>query len=232
MNARATVQTVHHPLTPAVAGIHLVTDDRLPFARTREIVAAAVAEGVAVVQLRVKNSSARELLEQTGELSAVIGGRAVFLVDDRVDIVLAARDAGARVDGVHLGQGDLPVEAARRLLGASSIIGWTANRPEHFAAAAAMPHGTVDYFGVGAIRPTTTKADPPPVIGVAGFAALAARTTLPCVAIGGLTAADAAALRDSGAAGVAVISAVSAAADPGLAARELCAAFAPAAVAR
>ncbi|GAA5203282.1 thiamine phosphate synthase [Microbacterium jejuense] len=201
--------------------LHLVTDDRLPFARTRDVVAAAVEAGVDVVQLRVKGGTARDLLAQTVALSAVVAGRATFVVDDRVDIVLAARGTGVRVDGVHLGQSDLPPDAARRLLGAESVIGWTANTPAHLGAAAAFPPGTLDYLGVGVIRPTSTKPDHPPALGVDGFARLAAATPLPCVAIGGIGLSDVAPLRAAGAAGVAVVSLLSAADDPAVVAREL-----------
>ena len=201
--------------------LHLVTDDRLPFERTRDVVAAAVDAGVDVVQLRVKGGTARELLAQTVALSGVVAGRALFVVDDRVDIVLAARDAGAGVDGVHLGQSDLPPDAARRLLGAHAVVGWTANTPAHLAAAAGLPDGTLDYLGVGVIRPTSTKPDHPPALGVDGFARLAAATPLPCIAIGGIALDDVAPLRDAGAAGVAVVSLLSAADDPAAAAREL-----------
>jgi thiamine-phosphate pyrophosphorylase len=141
------------------------------------------------------------------------------LVDDRVDVVLAARDRGARVDGVHLGQSDLPVEVARRLLGAESVIGLTANTVDHLAAADALQPGTVDYLGVGVIRPTATKPDHPAPLGVDGFAALVARTSIPCVAIGGVRPDDVAGLRAAGAAGVAVVSAISGASDPRAAAR-------------
>jgi len=201
--------------------LHFVTDDRLPFDRTRDVVAVAVDAGVDVVQLRVKGGTARDLLAQTVALSDVVAGRALFVVDDRVDIVFAARDAGARVDGVHLGQGDLPPQSARRLLGDDALIGWTAHTPAHLAAAAAFPAGTLDYLGVGVIRPTSTKPDHPPALGVEGFGVLAAATTLPCIAIGGIGLDDVAPLRDAGAAGIAVVSLLSAADDPAEAARAL-----------
>jgi len=201
--------------------LHFVTDDRLPFDRTRDVVAAVVEAGVDVVQLRVKGGTARDLLAQTIALSDVAAGRALFVVDDRVDIVLAARDAGARVDGVHLGQSDLPPDAARRLLGADAVVGWTAHTAAHLEAAAAFLPGTLDYLGVGVIRPTSTKPDHPPALGVDGFARLAAATPLPCIAIGGIGLDDVAPLREAGAAGVAVVSLLSAADDPAAAARAL-----------
>lgn len=195
-------------------GLHLVTDDRVPFARLLEVVDAAASEGADVVQLRAKSLSGREFVRQARAMADAVAGRALVIVNDRIDVALAARDAGARIDGVHLGQGDLPPDTARRLLGADAVIGWTANTPGHLAAASALPDGTLDYLGVGVVRPTSTKADHPPALGVDGFAGLAARTPLPCIAIGGVVAADVEALRTAGAAGIAVVSAICAAADP------------------
>ncbi|WP_347976307.1 thiamine phosphate synthase [Microbacterium sp. ProA8] len=201
--------------------VHLVTDDRLPFDRLLDVVDAAVGAGVDVVQLRAKSVSARELLRQAVVMADVVDRRCLLLVNDRVDVAVAARDAGARVDGVHLGQGDLPPETARRLLGAHAIIGWTANSPEHAAAASALPSGVVDYLGVGVIRPTSTKPDHPPALGIDGFAAFATSTTAPCVAIGGVRVSDVAPLREAGAAGIAVVSEICAAADPAAASHAL-----------
>ena len=194
--------------------LHLVTDHRVPFEDLLGIVDAAIDGGVTVVQLRDKVVSARELVAHAVALSAVVGGRAALVVDDRLDVVLAARDAGARVDGIHLGQSDIPPLTARRLLGPDAILGWTANTPAHLDAAHAMPPGTLDYLGIGVIRPTATKTDHPEPLGVEGFGRLAAATSLPCIAIGGIVADDVVALRAAGAAGVAVVSAICAAADP------------------
>lgn len=201
--------------------LHLVTDHRVPFARLREIVDAAVGAGVAVVQLRDKVATGGELFARALDLADVVAGRCAFVIDDRLDVALAARDRGARVDGIHLGQSDLPVDAARALLGADALIGWTANTPAHLAAAAALPPGTVDYLGVGVIRATATKPDHPRPLGVDGFAALAASAPLPCVAIGGIDVDDVAALRRARAAGIAVVSVVCGADDPGAVVRDL-----------
>ena len=208
-------------MTGVDLSLHLVTDHRMPFARVADVVDAAASSGVSVVQFRDKTATGHDLFDRVTALADVIAGRVMFVVDDRVDVVLAARAAGARVDGVHLGQTDLPVFAARRLLGADSLIGWTANTAAHFAAAAALPSGTVDYLGVGVIRATSTKTDHPEPLGIDGFAGLVASAPLPCVAIGGIEVGDVAALRRAGAAGVAVVSAVSGAADPAAATRAL-----------
>ncbi|MDF2918800.1 MULTISPECIES: thiamine phosphate synthase [Microbacterium] len=201
--------------------LHLVTDHRVAFSRLRDIVDESVDAGVTVVQLRDKVATGGELYARALDLADVIAGRCAFVVDDRLDIVLAARANGARVDGIHLGQNDLPVDVARTLLGPDALVGWTANTPAHLAAAAAFPDGTIDYLGVGVIRATATKPDHPRPLGVDGFAELAASTVLPCVAIGGIDVDDVGPLRRAGAAGVAVVSAVCAADDPGAVVRAL-----------
>lgn len=205
--------------------LHLVTDHRVPFPRLRDIVDEAVTAGVSVVQLRDKLATGAELFARVLDLADVVAGRCAFVVDDRLDIALAARDRGARVDGIHLGQSDLPVDAARALIGRDALVGWTANTPAHLEAAAAFPAGTIDYLGVGVIRATATKPDHPQPLGVDGFAGLAASTALPCVAIGGIGVGDVEALHAAGAAGIAVVSAVCAADDPGTVVRNLRAAW-------
>ncbi|MCD2443440.1 thiamine phosphate synthase [Agromyces sp. SYSU K20354] len=201
--------------------VYLVTDAVRCGARGVEsVVADAIDGGVSVVQLRDKTADASAFLRQLERLSSVVDGRAALLVNDRLDIALAARAYGLPVDGVHLGQGDAAVSVARDRLGPEAIVGLTASSEPHLAAVRRMPRGTVDYLGVGVIRATSTKPDHAPVIGVAGFARIAAAAELPCVAIGGITHADVPALRKARAAGVAVVSAVCGATDPrGAAAR-------------
>ncbi|QWL32063.1 thiamine phosphate synthase [Rathayibacter toxicus] len=202
--------------------VYLVTDTRQCGERgVPTVVAAAVEAGVRTVQVRDHEASTAELLTLVLAVASVLDERTVVLVDDRVDVVLAARLAGAVVHGVHLGQSDLPTVAARSLLGANSVIGLTVNTPTQLAHAHALPPGTVDYFGMGVIRTTATKSDHPEPLGLDGFASLASGTALPCVAIGGVTAGDVAPLRRAGAAGVAVVSAICAAPDPGHAAHLL-----------
>jgi len=195
--------------------VTLVTDAALCGPRgVAAVVAAAVDGGVRVVQLRDKTADADDLLRQLEALAVAIDGRATLLLNDRVDVAVAARERGLPIDGVHLGQGDTAASVARDLLGDGAVIGLTANAPEHLAALRRMRRRDVDYLGVGVIRPTTTKPDHPPALGIAGFARFAAEAELPCVAIGGITLADVAALRDAGAAGVAVVSAICAAPSP------------------
>jgi len=205
---------------------YLVTDAASCSGRdVLDVLAAALRGGVTAVQVREKNAPTREVYELVLRAAEVIAGRATLVVNDRVDVVLAARSTGARVDGVHVGQGDLPTEVVREILGPDAVVGLTANTPEHLARVAALPAGTVDYLGVGAIRPTSTKPDHPEPLGVTGFAALTAATCLPCVAIGSVRADDAPALRAAGAAGLAVVSAICSAPAPQGAARDLAAAW-------
>lgn len=208
----------------AVPGrLHLVTDHRLG-QRIPEFVAIAVAAGVDTVQARFETSTGdAEALELTREIVRIChGGGATCLVDDRVDVALAAA-----ADGVHLGAHDLPVAVARSLLGPEAVIGATARDP--VAGLRAQRDGAT-YLGVGPFRTTTTKADLPDPLGPAGVASVAASVRIPVIAIGGVGAGDVPGLLAAGAHGIAVVSAVSAAADPAAAAAELSAALGLAAV--
>lgn len=216
--------------------VYLVTDPALCGARgVTAVVAAAVAGGATAVQIRDKHASGAELLETVVAAAEAIDAHAaahpsaprpLLLVDDRVDVVLAALARGARVDGVHVGQSDVPADLVRRMLDAASpdrrlVLGLTANTPAHVEAVRAMPAGTVDYLGVGVIRPTTTKPDHPAPLGHDGFGIIAGLSPVPCVAIGGVDVRDVEAIAAAGGAGTAVVSAICAAEDPEAAAREL-----------
>lgn len=202
--------------------LHVLTDAALCGARgVPETARAAVDGGATVVQVRAKHASTAELLDLVHRVADAVRGRATVLVNDRVDVYLAARNGGACVHGVHVGQSDLPAATVRALVGPDAVVGLTAHRPEHLAAVAALPTGTIDYLGVGVVRRTTTKPDHPPVLGIPGIAALNAATPLPCVAIGGIRPPDLPTLRHHGLAGVAVLSAVCTAPSPHAATRTL-----------
>ena len=189
-----------------------------------DVVSAAVAGGAGVVQIRGKELAANELLRIVEACAERIDGRAALLVNDRVDVALAARAAGVPVDGVHVGQSDLPPHLVRALLGPEAIVGLSASRDDELAALRRLPEGTVDYLGVGAVRATPTKKDHPAPLAWDGFAAFAARAgDLPCVAIGGVGSGDAADAQRAGAAGLAVVRAICSAPDPQAAAEALCA---------
>src|SRR6185436_14960152 len=150
---------------------------------------------------------ARELYEQAKAAVAVVkqwGGQ--LLINDRVDIALAV---GAH--GVHLGQDDMPPEAARQLLGPQAVIGYSTHNIEQAIAATKLP---IDYLAIGPIFSTTTKNDTAPVLGLDGLRAVRRSVgKFPLVAIGGITLNNAREVIDTGADSVAVISALLSAAD-------------------
>ena len=180
-----------------------------------------VAEGGAtLVQLRNKRDETRAMVEMARAIKAVLEPLGVpFVVNDRVDVVLAA---GA--DGVHLGPDDMTARDARRLLGPDAIIGLSIKTVEE---AKTAPLELIDYAGIGGIYATLSKAQKSPPIGPEGFARIAAelrrrKPALPLCGIAGIDASNAGAVIAAGADGVAVISALSLAPDPAAAARALC----------
>lgn len=203
--------------------LYLVTD--APACGSRGVVATvreAVAGGVSVVQLRDHEATTRALCRAAEAVRVVLEGTGVpLVVDDRLDVALAV---GA--DGVHLGQSDLPVVAARAIAGPELLIGWSVTDRREAELASSLPEGTVDYLGVGPVFPTTTKADASPPLGIEVLGDICASATVPCVAIGGITASEAPAVAAAGAAGIAVVAAICSAVDPRAAASELRARFA------
>lgn len=188
-----------------------------------QIAAAALDGGADAIQLRAKHLPDAQILSLGRRLAVACRARGVlFFVNDDAAAALAC---GA--DGVHVGPGDSAPEEARRLLGPRRLIGVSIYRPADLAAAEASGAA---YVAVGAVYPTHTKKIA--AVGLEGVRRLRAATRLPIVAIGGITAANAAATIEAGADGVAVISAVSAAADPAAATRELRAVVARALAAR
>lgn len=202
--------------------LYLVTDLGLAAGRPLdEIVRGAIEGGVTMVQYRDKRSGTRAMIEGARAVLAVAreAGRPL-LINDRVDVALAT-DA----DGVHLGQEDMSVAAARRLLGPRRILGVTADGPEQ---AAQAERAGADYIGCNAVFATPTKSDTGAPLGLEGLRRLVASTALPVVAIGGVNRSNAADLLGAGAAGLAVVSAIMGAREPRLAARELATAVAAA----
>ncbi|MFI2485711.1 thiamine phosphate synthase [Promicromonospora kroppenstedtii] len=204
--------------------VYLVTDTQQCGGPTGVVatVGAAVDGGITAVQLRDPAASTRELVDLGRALVALLRPLGVpLVVDDRVDVALAI-DA----DGAHVGQRDLDPVSARRLLGPDRHLGLSVSTPEEARAVADLPAGTVDLLGVGPVRPTLTKTDARAAIGFARLGVVTAASAFPCVAIGGLRAADVAALHAAGAAGSAVVSAVCGRPDPAAAAREIARAWA------
>jgi thiamine-phosphate pyrophosphorylase len=177
------------------------------------------AGGATLVQLRDKKNETRAMVAAARAIKAALAPFNVpFVVNDRVDVALAA---GA--DGVHLGPDDMAIEDARRVLGPDAIIGASIKT---IAAAEAVPVELIDYAGIGGVYATLSKQQKDPPIGPMGFAAIAAALrrrapTLPLAGIAGIDAGNAAEVISAGADGIAVISALSLAADPEAAAHEL-----------
>ncbi len=167
--------------------------------------AAAVAAGAAVVQVRVKDAPSGDVLRVAREVVALASGRALVLVNDRADLALLA---GA--DGVHVGDDDLPVPDARRLLGPDLLVGRTTRTIEEARAAVAAG---ADHVGFGPIFPTTTKALSVPPRGVAMLREVCAGLGAPVVAIGGIGAGTIADVARAGAACAAVVGAIFGAGD-------------------
>jgi thiamine-phosphate pyrophosphorylase len=180
--------------------------------------AAAVRGGATMVQLRLKDADARTQVDAARRLVASLAVPVV--VNDRADVALAAGAAG-----VHVGAEDLPVAAVRRIAPAAFIVGASVGSDAEVDGALGA-----DYVGIGPVYSTDTKRDAGDAIGADGLARLARRCRVPAVAIGGITAANAAPLlaegpRSAGVAGVAVVRAVFGAPDPEQAARAIRAAI-------
>jgi thiamine-phosphate pyrophosphorylase len=195
--------------------LYLVTDPGLARGRMlSDVVAAAVRGGVTLVQLRDKQAGGRALLEMAQALKAVLDPEGVpLIVNDRADV---ARAAGAA--GCHVGQSDLPATEARAILGPDAILGVSIDAAVQ---ARGIDPALVDYVAYGPFAATATKADAGRPIGADGLAAARKLTGLPLIAIGGIDAGNAAAAVRAGADGIAVVSAIMAAADPAAASREL-----------
>ncbi|MFD2765664.1 thiamine phosphate synthase [Micromonospora eburnea] len=201
---------------PSLGRLHLITDTRPgcdPLAVLRAALPVARAE--LVVQVRVADDATdREAYELAGQVVALCRPYgAACLVNDRLHVALAVAAAGG-----HVGAEDLPVPAARRVLGSAAVLGVTAREPR--SAAEAVAAGA-SYLGVGPCHATATKAGLPDPIGPDGVRAVVEAVDVPVIAIGGVTAARVPALRAAGAYGVAVVGALSQAADPARATAEL-----------
>ncbi len=195
--------------------LYLVTDRGLSKGRTTlEIVQAAVRGGVTCVQLREKNCSVREFIEQALSVKYFLKQHNIpLIINDRVDVAQAVQ-----ADGVHLGQSDMPCKMARAVLKDSMIIGISAETLEH--AVQAEKDGA-DYIGAGPIFFTATKTDLSPILGLNGLCKIRKAVRIPVVAIGGININNAEEVIHNGADGIAVVSAIVSADDPEKAAGEL-----------
>ncbi|MGF1611281.1 MAG: thiamine phosphate synthase [Kiloniellales bacterium] len=179
-----------------------------------QVVEAALRGGVTLVQLREKQGPREAMIASARALKAMLDRHRVpLIVNDDLEVTLAVDAAG-----LHLGQEDMDPAEARAALGPDRIIGLSAGNA---AEAARVDPAVVDYAGVGPAYVTGSKADAGDAIGLPGLSELRARLALPLVAIGGITAANAAEVMTTGVNGVAVVSAICAASDPEAAARAL-----------
>jgi len=197
------------------------------------IIKDAIEAGFTCVQIRSKVASARELIELTRKAAEVINeaGKSeevTLLVDDRLDVVLAARKQGIKVDGIHVGQSDIPVDVCREYLGEDSVIGLSARTSEMLEYIKTADVSDVDYFGVGPVHETMTKPDcgldeNGKVItrSFDEIAELVRLSKIPVVVGGGVKLNDIPPLAQTGVDGFFVVTAVTEADDPNKAASEL-----------
>jgi thiamine-phosphate pyrophosphorylase len=202
-------------------GIYAIVDEaarhRGPLGAPLELVAAFVQGGAVVVQLRLKNAGAGELLRIAREARRICAGKSLLLINDRPDVAKLAE-----ADGVHLGQDDLPLAEARAILGPRALIGISTHSDAELNAAQGA-----DYIGFGPIFATRSKpgATLPPPHGLEGLRRAVQLSKIPVVAIGGLTAANAGEVAATGARCAAAIAELCQADDPEAAARAMNAAF-------
>jgi thiamine-phosphate pyrophosphorylase len=169
--------------------------------------------GVKLLQYRGKNAAARELWAESRAIAVVARRpKCTFFVNDRPDVAYLVA-----ADGVHVGQDDLDVEQARRVIGPDRWVGVSTHNLEQFRKAAAS---SADYIAVGPIFETSSKANPDPVVGTELLHRVRALTDKPIVAIGGITLQRATEVLAAGADCVAVISDILKAQDPAAMARE------------
>jgi thiamine-phosphate pyrophosphorylase len=166
------------------------------FADADELAAA----GITLLQYRNKQGTARQLLAQARELRARLAPIVKLIMNDRADLCLAAG-----FDGLHVGQDDLSPEAARKIIGPTRWLGVSTHNPEQLSEA---DRTSADYLAIGPVFSTTSKANPDPVVGLAGVRRARELTPKPLVAIGGITPANARSVIDAGADAIAVISAL------------------------
>jgi thiamine-phosphate pyrophosphorylase len=187
--------------------LYCITDQ--PSSRGRsddEVARALITGGASVLQYRAKKATAREQLATAIKLRALTHARKVpLIVNDRVDLAVAC---GA--DGVHLGQDDLPISAARLMVGEDLVVGVSTHSLEQ---ALRAEHDGADYIGFGPIYPTQTKENNVAPVGIEALAQVLAKVKIPVVAIGGIKAQHLGALASAGAHNLAVVTAFTSADD-------------------
>ncbi len=179
---------------------YFITDSVLTKENVIEDVESALSAGVKIIQYREKNKSTREMVKEASLIKKMSEGKAVFLINDRIDVALAAE-----ADGVHLGQDDMPYPAARLLLGKNKIIGLTVHNAEE---AVAAEKAGADYIGASPVFHTKTKPDAGKQGGLELIEEIRKKVRIPVVAIGGINLNNVASVIEAGADSAVAISAV------------------------
>jgi thiamine-phosphate pyrophosphorylase len=214
LEQRLLARLSRHQRLEHLRGLYVIIDDQALAGREVEVTRQAIKGGAKVIQLRDKQRSKRELLSLAQELAQLCAqSGALFIVNDHLDIALAIN-----ADGLHLGQNDLPLPIARRLLPPDMILGWSTHSLGEARLAAEQG---ADYIAVGTIYPSPTKPGAR-AVGPELVKQVKQVVSLPLVAIGGINENNVAQVIEAGAQAAAVISAVASAGDPESAARRLC----------
>jgi len=182
--------------------LYPLTDKQLSGLSHAEQVAQLAAGGARLIQIREKNLTSQDFFNEAEAAIKVARAKNIkVVINDRVDIALALK-----ADGVHLGQDDMPPEAARELLGPDAIIGFSTHSPRQAQLASTRP---ISYLAIGPVFATNSKANPDPLVGLHGLRMVRdAVGNLPLVAIGGINGENAAEVLAAGADAVAIISAL------------------------
>jgi thiamine-phosphate pyrophosphorylase len=181
--------------------LYFITDSRLTGRTVLEDVGSAIRAGVKIIQYREKDLTTREMIDEAGKISRLCRENDVlFIINDRVDIALAVD-----TDGVHLGNEDMPYEAARRILGNMKIIGLTVHDVGEAIEAERIG---ADYIGISPIFETTTKPDAGTPAGIDLIKYIKKAVKIPFVAIGGINQDNIKSVLEAGARSIAVISAI------------------------
>ena len=185
-----------------IGRLHVLTDTDLQNCFSHiELAELAIAGGADSIQFRQKTGETIQMIRIAEQIQALCKRAGVsFIINDRVDVAIAVH-----ADGVHLGQGDFPIPLARKLLGEGAIIGGSAGNAEE--AQKCFLEGA-DYIGFGPVYPTSSKEDAGPASGLDLLRQVVEKIPLPIIAIGGINKDNTVLVRESGAYGIAVISAV------------------------
>lgn len=194
--------------------LYFVTDEHQELSALCKVVEQAIEGGVTMVQVREKHGDVRAFIERARAVKSVMQGSNVpLIINDRVDVALAVDACG-----VHLGQSDMPVADARRLIGSDKILGLSVESESQLIEAQGFD---VDYLGVSAIFATPTKTNTVKHWGIDGLRKAVVTSNKPLVAIGGINSKNIQQVAATGVHGIALVSAISAADNPKLASEEL-----------